>query len=289
MRAADALRLLLLSAIWGASFLFIRVASPAFGPLTLMLLRVGIASLCLAPVFFRRDFRTQAMGNLRPLFVVGVLNSALPFSLLAFAALSVEAGFSALLNATTPLFAAAVGAVWLKIPLRRGQVFGLLLGFAGVATLAWGRLSFRPGGSGWAIAAALGATLSYGIAAHYTKRKLSHVSPRVVTAGSMTGATLALLVPGILLRPQVMPSFTPWACLIGLAVLCTALGYSLYFSLLAQTGATAASTVTFVVPVFAILWGAWFLHEAFSPRMAAGMAVTLLGTAFTTGLIRKRG
>ncbi|MCP3961475.1 MAG: DMT family transporter [bacterium] len=188
MRPVDVLRLLLLSAIWGASYLFMRVAAPSFGPVPLILLRVGCAALFFSPLLARRGVREQLARHWRALAVVGIFNSAFPFSLLAFSTLSLEAGFTSLLNATTPLFAAAVGALWLALALRRGQILGLVLGFAGVAILSWGHLSFRQGGSGWAIVAALVASLSYGVSAHITKHYLSGLRPVVVATGSMIGS-----------------------------------------------------------------------------------------------------
>gem|GEM_PF-1092270 len=256
-----------------------------FGPVPLISVRLVLAAACLSPVMISRENRETLLRHWKALLFVGIFNSALPFSLLAFATLSVEAGFASLLNATTPLFAAAVGAVWLRAPLRRAQILGLAIGFAGVAILAWGRLSFRPGGSGWAIIAALGATLSYGVSAHFTKRHLAAVPPVVLCAGSMWAAAATLLPLGLHLWPSTTPPLPAWGAVAVLAVVCTVAAYILYFSLLRRAGVTAASAVTFIVPVFAILWGAIWLHEPLTLRLAFGMAVTLLGTAFTTGLL----
>ncbi|MEM7351447.1 MAG: DMT family transporter [Acidobacteriota bacterium] len=288
MRPADFLRLLLLSAIWGASFLFMRIAAPSFGPIPLILCCLGSAALFFAPLLLRRDVRRQLVRYRWPLAVVGVFNSAVPFSLLAFSTLSLEAGFTALLNATTPLFAAAVGAIWLRIALARGQILGLVLGFAGVAILSWGNLDFREGGTGWAIVASLAAGLSYGISAHIAKRGLADVSSVVVATGTMIAATVATLPLGLWLWPATPPDPTSWASAIALGIACTALAYLLYFDLIAKAGATNASTVTFVVPVFAIVWGNLLLDEQLTLQIVLGMAVTLLGTAFAIGLVGKR-
>ncbi len=289
MKPTDLMRLLLLSAIWGASFLFMRVAAPSFGPLSLIFLRVVCAALCFSPLLLRRQARTDLTRHWRPLAIIGVFNSALPFSLLAFSTLSLEAGFTSLLNATTPLFAAAVGAAWLGISLRRTQVLGLMLGFVGVAILSWGHFSFRAGGSGWAILAGLVASFSYGVSAHVAKRHLAGVSPMIVATGSMISASLAMLPLGLWAWPKNSPPASAWAYAITLAVICTALAYLLYFNLIARIGATNASTVTFIVPAFAIVWGNLILGEQLTLQILLGMAVTLLGTAFTIGILQRQG
>jgi drug/metabolite transporter (DMT)-like permease len=178
-----------------------------------------------------------------------------------------------------------VGWLWFRFPLRRTQVVGLALGFVGVLVLAWGRMSFKPGGSGWAILAGLTACLCYGIAAHFARRHLAGVPAQVVTMGSMTGAALSLIPLGWWQWPPVAPSIAAWECALTLGILCTAIAYFIYYHLLDRGGPTTATAVTFVVPVFAILWGTIFLHEKLTVRMLGGMAVTLLGTAFTTGLL----
>ncbi len=286
MRPADLLRLLLLSAIWGASFLFMRVAVPSFGPLSLIFLRVACAALFFSPLLLRRQARAELARHRRALAIIGVFNSALPFSLLAFSTLSLEAGFTSLLNATTPLFAAAVGAIWLGLGLRRGQIFGLVLGFAGVAILSWGHFSFGAGGAGWAIIAGLIASLSYGVSAHIAKRHLAGVPSVIVAAGSMISAAVAMLPLGLWAWPTIVPPTSAWAYAVILAIVCTALAYLLYFNLIARTGATNASTVTFIVPVFAILWGNMLLGEHLTLQIVLGMVVTLLGTAFTLGVFQ---
>lgn len=285
MNTADLFRLIGLSAIWGSSFLFLRIAAPAFGPIPLIMIRIVGAALCLTPFLLERKVREGIRNNAGHLFVLGLFNSAIPFCLLAYAALSLEAGFASLLNATTPIFAALVGWAWMGYSLRASQIFGLLIGVGGVLILVWGKLSFREGGLGWAIAAALLATSSYGIAVHYTKRFLGQVSSRVATAGSLSGASLLILPLGIWFWPEGNPTWLPWMSAFALAALCTAFAYVIFFRIIATAGGTNASTVTFIVPGFAIVWGALFLGESITPRIVVGMIVTLIGTAYTTGLI----
>lgn len=286
MRTRDVVELLALAAIWGASFLFMRVAAPAFGPVALVALRVGIAATVLVPVLALRGGAGALRGRAGPVLVVGAINSALPFCLLAYATLSVTAGFASILNATSPLWGGLVAHLWLRDRLDRSRALGLAVGFAGVAVLVWGRIDLRPGGSGWAVAAALAATLSYGIAASFTKRFLRGVDPLAVAAGSQVAAALLLAPAAVALWPAGPVGAREWQAAVALGVLCTALAYVLYFRLIASAGPARAISVTFLIPPFAVAWGAAFLGETLSLRVLAGSAVVLLGTALATGLLR---
>ncbi len=284
MSRRDVIDFVLLSAIWGASFLFLRVAAPEFGPLALIGLRSGIAVLCLLPLVLMREGKTQMLNHVRELTVVGIVNAVIPFTLLAYAATSLTAGFTALLNATTPLWAAVVGLFWLNAKLSRLQWTGLALGVVGMVVLTWGKVDFKPGGSGMAIVAGLIATLAYGFSTHYTKKKLSAVLPMGVAAGSQTAGALIVLPFAVAFWPETMPSAKAWIAAILLAVLATAFALILYFRLIARLGGQKASTVTFLIPVFAVGWGAVFLRETITLPMALGGAIVLAGTALTLGL-----
>ncbi|QPF73819.1 DMT family transporter [Roseateles sp. DAIF2] len=285
MKPFDLAELVLLAAIWGASFLFMRLGAHEFGPVAMAALRVGIASLVLLPLLAARQGLAELRSAWKPLVMVGLLNSALPFALFSYAALSITAGLSSILNATTPLWGAIVAWVWLSQRLNAPRIAGLVLGFAGVLFLAWDKASFKPGGSGWAILACLGAALCYGIAASYTKRFLSHVAPLAVATGSQVTAALMLALPAFLWWPAQMPSARAWIGVVLLAVLCSALAYILFFRLMSRIGPSNTISVTFLIPVFAVLWGWLFLAESFTPAMALGCAVVLLGTALAVGLL----
>jgi drug/metabolite transporter (DMT)-like permease len=289
MKPRDLLDLLLLAALWGGSFLFMRVAAPEFGPLALIELRVGIAAVFLLVVLVARGRLGLLRAHAAPMAVVGVINSALPFTLLAYATLSVTAGFASILNATSPLWGAIVAWVWLRERLTPWRMAGLAIGFAGVLLLAWGKVSFKPGGSGLAILAALIATLSYGIAASYTKRRLTGVDTLAVATGSQVGAALVLLPLALLAWPARPVSFTAWASVVAMGVACTGIAYILYFRLIAHVGPARAIAVTFLVPAFAILWGAAFLGEDVTMQTAAAGLVVLAGTALSTGLVKPGG
>jgi drug/metabolite transporter (DMT)-like permease len=283
----DIIDFVLLAAIWGASFLFMRVGAPEFGPFALIGLRSGIAALCLLPLVFIRDGFAPLRAAARPLAIVGITNAAIPFTLLAYAALSLTAGFSSLINAGTPLWAAAVGLIWLNATLTKQQWLGLALGVLGMAVLTWGKVDFKPGGSGLAVVAGVLATAAYGFSTHYAKKNLSGVSPMTVAAGSQTASALALLPLMLIFWPEKAPSLAAWAAALGLAALATAFALILYFRLIARLGGQKASTVTFLIPVFAVGWGALFLGETVTWPMILGGAIVLVGTALTLGIAAK--
>lgn len=283
MKSRDTVDLLLLAALWGASFLFMRIAVPQFGPLPLMALRCAIGAAVLAPLLaWRGGFgvlrqRPVAFG------MVGLLNSALPFVLFGFATLTLSAGFSALLNATTPLWAALVAFAWFGEAPSRRQLVGLAIGFGGVLVLVSGRGAIVPG-SLLAVSAALAATLSYGVSACHARRHMAGTPALALAAGSQIAATAVLAVPAALAWPEQMPDARAWLAVLALGAACTGLAYVLYFRLLTRAGASTATAVTFLVPVFAVLWGGFFLGERPTPTMLVGGGVILAGTALATGL-----
>jgi drug/metabolite transporter (DMT)-like permease len=285
MRLRDLIDLISLAALWGASFLFMRIAAPAFGPLALIELRVAIAAVFLLFVLAMSGKLATLKSDAGAMAWVGVINSAIPFTLLAYATLSVTAGFAAILNATSPLWAAVVALLWLGTRISGWRTMGLILGFAGVIVLVWGTASFKPGGTGLAIVAALLATLSYGIAANYAKKRLPAKDPMAVATGSQIGAAIVLLPFAIISWPQSPISAQAWVSVIVMGVASTGIAYILYFRLIANVGPAKAIAVTFLIPVFAVAWGYVFLDEALTTQMIVGAAIVLLGTAISTGVL----
>lgn len=297
MNSRNLLQLIILAALWGASFLFIRVGVTDFGVAPLMALRVGIGALSLAMVLVVRRPLRESLATLRsravPLVIVGILNSAAPFCLFAYAELTLSAGVTSVINASTPLWGALVAFLWLKDRLSALRSLGLVVGFLGVLMLVWDQIASPHGGgatpltTALAAAAALGATLLYGIAANYAKRHLSGVDALTVATGTMTGATVVLLPLAVIYWPAAPISLNAWGAVIALGVACTGIAYMLYFHLLAAIGPAKTITVTFVIPIFGILWGALFLGESVSPGMLEGCVVILIGTALATGVVKR--
>lgn len=279
--------LLLLSSIWGASFLFMRVSSVEFGPIALVMIRMTGAALVLVPLVIGPKIRQQIFQHFPLLIVVSIFNHLIPFSLLSFATTRLESGFTSLLNATTPMFAALIGWMAFNSQITRRQVLGLVIAFIGVFVLSANKLEFKQGGPGWAIAAALVATCCYGIAVHFTRRHLSHLTPITITSGSIMISGLLCILPGLWFWPEQSPGWSAWSSALLLAVLCTAVAFLLFYKLLALEGAMVSTTVTFLVPIFAIGWGVALLNETLSIRLVIGMTITFLGTALTVNLIPK--
>lgn len=290
MRPLDLFGLVSLAAIWGSSYLFLRLGAGEFGAAALAGMRAVIAASILLPLMLWRVGAADLRANWKPVLVIGITNAALPYLLFGFAAMTLSAGMSAVLNASTPLFAATIAWVWLRdrpTPLR---VAGLVIGFAGVSWLVWDKAVVKPGADGaaaaWAVAACLLAGLLYGFSGNFAKRRLQGVPPLAVAAGGQLVAAVLLVVPGLLEWPPIAPSAQAWTAVIVLSIVCTAFAYVLLYWLIARTGAPRTMTVSFLIPVFGVVWGAAFLHEEFTREMALGCAVVLLGTALTTGLLR---
>lgn len=281
---------LLLAALWGSSFLFMRLAVVEVGVWATAGLRIGIAAAVLVPLVLARGLGPRLVQHWRPCLVMGALNSAIPFACICWALQSISTGLSAILNATVPLFGAVVAWFWLRSPLDTSRVVGLVVGFAGVALLASGKASFVPDASGLssglAVIACLVACLCYGLAASYTKVGLADVPPLVTSGGSLLAAAV-LMAPAVWLTwPGAWPSWRAIGALLAVGVLCTALAYVLFFRLLQRAGPTRALAVTFVVPVFAMLYGALLLDEAITAWMLLCGTVIACGTALSTGLVR---
>ena len=268
-----------------------RLGAAEFGALPTAGMRVGIAALFLLPLLVLRGQWSVLSRHWKKIFVLGMLNSGIPFALYAYALLSISTGLSSLLNATVPLFGALVAWLWLKDRPHGMKILGLLIGFVGVAMLAWGKASFKPNASGlvtgWAVLACLGACLCYGISASFTKRHLGGVPSLVIATGSQLGATLGLALPTLWLWPSQTPSATAWLALLAVGVLCTGVAYVLFFRLIDKVGAAGSLTVTFLIPVFAVFYGVVFLGESVTAWMLICGTVILLGTALSMGLLKR--
>jgi drug/metabolite transporter (DMT)-like permease len=286
MRRRDLIDLFLLAAVWGGSFLFLRIAVPEFGPLALIELRLGLAASMLLPVAVIQGKLPRILQHWKAILAVGMLNAALPFLLFAYAAQSLEAGLLSVANAVTPIWGAIIGWFWLQDKLPRMRLIGLSIGFVGIVVLMWDKLDFQAGGAGPAVLAVVAAPISYGIAANWTKRYLTGVDALSNAAGSMTAASLLLLPLAIWAWPSTPVSFEAWRATILLALICTGAAYIVFFQLLAKAGPTAALSVTFLVPIFGISWGAWFLGETITASIAIATGIILLGTALSLGVLR---
>jgi drug/metabolite transporter (DMT)-like permease len=276
MTVQDTTRLVLLAAIWGASFLFNRITAPLLGPVLTAELRTLIAGIALAIWFAATGFNPEWRRWGRQYVIVGMLTSGLPFLLWAYAALSLTAGLMSVLNATSPMWGALWSALLLGERLNARRVLGLVIGVVGVALVTRpepGATLVYP-----AIIAALVAAFCYGLAGAYMKRWASGVPSRGMAVGTQLAAGV-LLIPFIALwPPAAAPTPLVAASMLALGLVCGAVAYLLYFRLIADIGATGALTVTYLIPVFGVAWGALFLGETISASMLAGAALVVLGT-----------
>ncbi len=285
MSVASALRLILLAALWGASFLFLRLSVASMEPAWLITFRVGVAAVFLSAValFTKRQFDWKA--HKVELLVLGVLNGAIPFVCYALAAKTLTASLMSILNATAPIWGTLLAVIFMRQRPGLKALAGLLLGIAGVAILVGlDKVSAKPG-AGMAILASLVATFCYGLASVYTRMKVRGIASFDMAHGSMWAATLVLLLFLLWIPAPLAIAISPIVAVavLGLGVLCTGLAFLIYFRLIQDIGPASTLTVTFLIPVFGILWGVLFLGESVGSNTFAGAALVLLGTALATG------
>ncbi len=278
MSAADVARLLLLAGLWGGSFAFMRVAVPAVGPLWLAFFRVTLAFLALFALALARRAVPSLRARWRDYVFIGVVNSALPFALFCFAEQYLGAAVAAILNATSPFFAAAVAALWLNEALSRRKLAGMALGFLGVMLVVGWSPQALSGATLVATLACLLAALCYGVASVYVKRRMTGAPSFAIALYSQLAAA-AVLAPALPFVPLPGPlTVLVVGNALALALASTALAYLLYFRLIATIGPARALTVTFLVPVFGVLWGFLFLGEPVGASALSGCALILGGT-----------
>jgi len=278
--ASDLARLLTLAALWGGSFAFMRVAVPALGPLWLAFLRVVIAFAALFAVAFARRSVPPLREHWRDYLVIGTINSALPFALFCFAEQYIGASSAAILNATSPFFGVVVAALWLRTALSWRQVAGMALGLAGVTLLVGWQPEPLSATALAATLACLGAALCYGVSSVYAKARMASVPSAGLALYSQLAAAIALAPTLAFVPTPSPPSPLVVANVLALALASTAFAYLLYFRLIATIGPTRALTVTFLIPLFGVIWGALFLGEPLGANSLLACALILGGTWF---------
>lgn len=278
----DLATLVFVAALWGGAYLFSRVAAPEVGPLWVGVARVGLAAAILLALTGRPTLRLIARRP-REFVVVGLTSSAIPFTLIAFSALTLPTALGGLLNATTPMFTALIAAGWLGQRAGGRTLAGLVVGFGAVVVLlGWSPVELTPA-TVIAGVASLGAAANFAIAGIYARRRMPDVPPLQLAAGQMTVATAALLPLAIASGVPSMPSAGAAGSLLAIGVASTAIAWPLYFRVLRRTTATAASAVTFIIPGFAILWGALALGEAIGPGTAVGFVLVMVSLLLIMG------
>ncbi|HYP41297.1 MAG TPA: DMT family transporter [Chloroflexia bacterium] len=279
--------LLALGAIWGASFMFIKVGGAEIQPFFLVEMRLGLAALVMLAIVARqRGALSGLIRHWRPLLVMGVLNCALPYTLLTWGETYISSGLAAILNACAPLWSALLGFVWVWAErLAPSRLLGVLVGFGGVVLVVSANLSGGEEGIMQFVAqgAVLTMALSYAVAGVYGRKALKGVQPIIPAAGQLITGALVLMPLAAFQVPQVVPSWQALGAVITLAILGTALASLLFYWLLARVGTTKTLLVTYLLPIFALLWGALFLREEVTLPAVVGLALVLLGITITSG------
>jgi drug/metabolite transporter (DMT)-like permease len=282
VRPRDFAALVLLGALWGATFLFIRIAGPSLGPFVLTAARFLLAGATTFAVAAALGARPRLGARWRGYLILGGANAALPSVLMVVATLELNASLTAILNATGPVWAALVAAVWLKDSLTGGKILGLVLGIVGIGLLTgWSPIPVDLGFVVGVVFTTL-AMLCYAIGAAYASKAFREVPSHTLAAGQLLAAGLILVPPALLTLPSERPSERVILTMLALAFASTALAYGLYFRLLRNVGPTKTSSVTFLIPVFGVLWGVVFLDESITLGTVLGLAVILTGVVLVT-------
>jgi drug/metabolite transporter (DMT)-like permease len=286
LRPADVARLVALGAMWGASYLFMRVAVPHLGAPLMIELRVLVAGLLLAAFLYGSGRTAGWRQHWRSWLVVGVIGTALPFVLIAEALRSIDASTAAILNALVPLFATLIAALWIREPITPPKAAGIALSLVGTAVLVGWTPSPMSGRELLAAGMSVAATLLYGYNIVFSKVRLREATPMATSAATLLLAALVVAPFTPLDRDLAAVPANAWLAVLGLAIVSTTVAFIYYYRLIADIGPVKASTVTLLVPVFGMFWGVVFLGEPVTPGRLAGCAIILFGCALILGLVR---
>jgi len=276
-----------LAALWGASFMFIKIGDRELKPITLVGFRMALGALTLVPIVLltvgARQTARELRGAAGPLVVTGLLNSAIPIFAISWAETRLDSGLTAIIQASAPLFTALLALRFSQDQRVGGsRLAGLVVGFAGVALLVGG----RPSGQIVAALAVVFSALCYAAAGLYAGKRLRGVSPLVTALGTLTAATLATLPIGLFQLPSHMTSLKVTASVLTLGIAGTGLAYILYYGLISGAGASRAILITYLVPTFAVFYGAVLLGEPVTAAAVGGLALVLAGVGLGTGAVR---
>lgn len=288
MNPSSLMLLIALGAIWGGAHALTRFCVPAYGPVALIDLRIGLAAALLALVAWWTHRPLRVSTQWRQLVVLGAINTALPFLLLTYAAKTLNASVLSVLNATAPAFAAVIGALWLREALAARTIIGLVFGIVGVAVLVSNELMNTRIDNGIAVLAALGTSCAYGFSSNYARRHAERLDHFNSAHGSLWVAMI-LVTPAAPFFPP-PGSLTPAniTAVLTLGLVCTGVAYLIYFRLISDVGPISALTVAYLIPVFGVLWGVIFLGEPITLALVFGAVLVIIGTALTTGVgVRK--
>lgn len=286
MRPQDVARLVALGAMWGASYLFMRVAVPHLGSVLMIELRVLSAGLLLAAFMLATGARADWQRHWRPWLVVATIGTAIPFMLIAEAVRTIDASTASILNALVPLFTTIVAALWIRDPITAPKAAGIALSIAGTAVLVGWTPTPMSAEELAAASMSVAATILYGINIVYSRVRLREATPVATSAWTLLLAAAVLLPATPFDRDLAAVPATAWMAVAGLAIVSTTVAFIYYYRLIADIGPVKASTVTLLVPVFGMIWGVLLLGEPLTPGRLTGCAIILFGCALILGLVR---
>lgn len=281
------LMLCTLAAIWGSSFMFIRVAVPMFGTIPLSGMRSLIGAIALSPFLFGKGRLQLIKRYWAHLLFIGLISTALPFTFLTISTSYTSAGFASILNALTPICSALIGWAWIKEKPSIHAMLGIVLGFIGVGIMVFDKDTISSSFPVLPVLAGFAATFFYGLTGFYSRRYLSGVPSTLISSGCQISSALFLMPLAFWFWPDAAIPAQGWLLAAVLGILCTGIAFILYFHLLETVGVTRTVIVTYLIPVFAILWGTIFLDETVTINMLAGAALILTGIGLTTRTSKK--
>jgi len=275
-------RLLLLSALWGGTFLLMRIATPILGPSFTVEARVLTAAIFLLFVSIYLKKEINCLKSYKHFLILGLFNSALPSFLFSYASLSLSASELSILNATSPVFGFIIGVLIGNEKINFKRVLGLFIGIFGVVVLFSDSDFSQNTNSALSILCGLFAAFCYGVATNYAKKSIT-VEPLLNAYGSMVFSSIIIFPSLFFVLPTSEPTPEVILAVLALGVLCSGIAYLLYFRLIKDVGATTALTVTFLIPIFSAFWGYLFLGETITQNIVFGMSIVLIGTGLVSG------
>jgi drug/metabolite transporter (DMT)-like permease len=290
VRTKSIIDFILLAACWGGSYLFIRLTVGYVTPMVMTESRLIVGTIGIGLIaLFNRDWLSHLIPyrkDLSKIIAISLFNSVIPFGLFAYAMQTLNAGLGAILNSTSPIWAAVIGAIWLKDRLSFSRIFGLMMGVVGIVILMWGKAHFSTGGLALPFICCMGLTFCYGLASNLIKVYGQDMHSMSLTFSSLFIGAAMLAIPAWMELPQEPLPISVWVGILGLGIFSTAVGYILFFRLVKDTSPSIAISVTFLVPVFSVIWGFIFLDEQPTLQMFVGGLIIVLGTSLAVGLVK---
>jgi len=268
----------ILGAVWGSAFMFIKIATPELGPIALVNIRLAVAGLIFIPFLLKKKYLKHFRSNLKNILVLSIVNTALPFSLFAYASLESSSNMLSILNGTTAIMAVVISTIWLKVKLNLFQIIGVFVGLFGIVVLA------NPDNvyiSTKATIFCLGAAFCYALSANYIQKFAYKTNTIVLIGWSLVLASIFLLPLTIFNLPSQFPSNNAIFSILWLGVISTGIAFLGYVRLIEKVGAVKTATVTYFIPVFGVIWGYVFLDEPITMQILIGMILILTGIIFT--------